>query len=81
MSKESKLNLSEALKRHNLLLEYNFYIPRKDESDNMFKGEENTLDEQDVATPETEPTDVPTEKLLLFVTDLIQILLKTMNYL
>lgn len=61
MSKESKLNLSEALKRHNLLLEYNFYIPRKDESDNMFKGEENTLDEQDVATPETEPTDVPTE--------------------
>lgn len=67
MSKENKLNLSEALKRHNLLLEYNFYIPRKDE-DVMYKGEENTLDEQDVAptetgdAPTTEPTGVvPTE--------------------
>lgn len=63
MSKETKLNLSEALKRHNLLLEYNFYIPRKEDQDNMFKGEEDTLDEQDVPAPDAEvaapaPTDV-----------------------
>jgi hypothetical protein len=60
MSNESKKNLSEALKRYNLLSEYNFYIPRKDE-DNMYKGEEETLDEQEVEpavepTSETEPT-------------------------
>lgn len=63
MSKETKLNLSEALKRHNLLLEYNFYIPRKD-GDNMYKGEENTLGEQDVPDAEVaapEPTDLPTD--------------------
>lgn len=60
MNTDKNLNLSEALKRYNLLSEYNFYIPRKEE-DNMFKGEEDTLDEQDVPnveTPEvtTEPT-------------------------
>ncbi len=53
MSKENKLNLSEALKRYNLLSEYNFYIPRKDENES-YGGEEETLDEQDVATPEAE---------------------------
>jgi hypothetical protein len=50
MSKNIKSELSEALKRHNLLLEYDFYIPRKEEN-NMYKGVEDTIDEQDETTP------------------------------
>lgn len=64
MSNKTKLSLSESLKRHNLLLEYNFNIPRKDDEDNMYKGEEDTLDEQDVPEPGAEvatpePTELP----------------------
>lgn len=51
----NKLNLSEALKRYNLLSEYNFYIPRKDDGDNKFKGYEDTLDEQEIEGEVTTP--------------------------
>lgn len=44
-SNTPKTNLSEALKKYNLLSEYNFYIPRED--DGMYKGEEDTMEEQD----------------------------------
>jgi hypothetical protein len=69
MSIESKMKLSETLKRYNLLSEYEFYIPRKDE-ENMYMGDQDTIEEQDVettdvATPEPDvapdvapPTDV-----------------------
>ena len=56
MSKKS--NLSEALKRYNLLTEYNFYIPRRDEEEN--RGDDMFLDEQDIA-PEGE--EVPTDDI------------------
>ena len=57
-SNTSKNNLTEALKKYNLLSEYNFYIPRGD--DDKGEGEENIMDEQDapiedVAVPETTP--------------------------
>jgi hypothetical protein len=54
MSIENKLKLSETLKRYNLLSEYEFYIPRKD--DNMYLGNEDTIEEQDVETTEVATT-------------------------
>jgi hypothetical protein len=68
MSDGNKINLSEALKRYNLLSEYNFYIPRKDEDESF--SEEEMLDEQDVTAPEAEialpeepTTELPTEEV------------------
>lgn len=63
MSKETKLNLSETLKKYNLLSEYNFYIPRKDDNDGMYKGEDDTLDEQDIPTEEVPAAELPTEEV------------------
>lgn len=65
MKTNKNLNLSESLKRYNLLSEYNFYIPRKDEEGEMYKGEEDTLDEQDVTDvePAPETTPEPTSEL------------------
>ena len=57
----AKLDLSEALKRYNLLSEYNFYIPRKDDEDNKFKGNETTIDEQETDPVEEIPDVTPTE--------------------
>lgn len=54
MSKNLKSDLSETLKRYNLLTEYKFYVPRMDEDD-IF------LDEQDVPMDDVPTEEVPTE--------------------
>lgn len=54
MSKNLKSDLSETLKRYNLLTEYKFYVPRMDEDD-IF------LDEQDVPMDDIPTEEVPTE--------------------
>lgn len=54
MSKNLKSDLSETLKRYNLLTEYKFYVPRMDEDDIY-------LDEQDVPMDDVPTEEVPTE--------------------
>ena len=55
MSKNLKSDLSETLKRYNLLTEYKFYVPRMDEDDIY-------LDEQDVPMDDVPTEEVPTEE-------------------
>jgi|LakMenE01Jun11ns_1017448.scaffolds.fasta_scaffold9955951_7 hypothetical protein len=59
MSKNLKSDLSETLKRYNLLTEYKFYVPRMDEEN--YDQDDIFLDEQDVPMDDVPTEEVPTE--------------------